>query len=297
MKTFYFFILILSSFFLAPYAQAKSQIALIASDKAIIYADITMQSPIGFVKRGKRIRVGSVKRSQGELLPVVINGRIAYIKVSDLDLTDFEGRKLEESSKLSQINSTLDEDEEKQEQDNGTINNYLNFTLTQFDMGAPWEDLSKSYGNDSTEAAQSFKLVFEHRRIQKKWAWSAGLGYSTISQPSIAFQMAHIEGSIIYVPIRSTWFNVDLFTGILISGGVKLEVQGDHAKHEGNMYGFMTGTKIKILPYNKFGVFLGASLQVLNISGMGNINLPDGTIRKFDKITGTQIFGGMSYRF
>jgi hypothetical protein len=61
-----------------------AQSAVVGSDKAVIYSDREMSSPIGFVTKGKKLRVGEVKRNKGRVLPVVVNGRIAYIKVNDI---------------------------------------------------------------------------------------------------------------------------------------------------------------------------------------------------------------------
>lgn len=58
--------------------------ATIVSDKAIIYSDIQMTSKIGFIKKGKKVRVGEKARNKGRLLPIIINKRIAYIKIADL---------------------------------------------------------------------------------------------------------------------------------------------------------------------------------------------------------------------
>lgn len=61
--------------------------ATIRSDKAVIYADTLMQAPIGYLKKGKKIRVGEVQRNYGKLLPIVVQGRIAYIKITDIAST------------------------------------------------------------------------------------------------------------------------------------------------------------------------------------------------------------------
>lgn len=53
-----------------------------------------MMAPIGFIKKGKKVRVGEVKRNYGKLLPIAINGKLAYIQVKDINsnekLTELE---------------------------------------------------------------------------------------------------------------------------------------------------------------------------------------------------------------
>jgi len=68
--------------------------ATVLSEKAIIFADKQMQVPIGFIAKGKKVRVGEVVRNYGKVLPLVVQGKIAYIKVSDINsntkLTDLQ---------------------------------------------------------------------------------------------------------------------------------------------------------------------------------------------------------------
>ena len=66
--------------------------AVIQSDKAIVYADKEMSSEIGYIPKGKKIRVGEVSRNRGRVLPIVISNKIAYVKISDIQ----ESEKLED---------------------------------------------------------------------------------------------------------------------------------------------------------------------------------------------------------
>lgn len=47
-----------------------------------------MTSPIGKIKQGRKIKIGSVSRYRGKVFPIAISGKIAYIQVSDLDVLD-----------------------------------------------------------------------------------------------------------------------------------------------------------------------------------------------------------------
>lgn len=62
----------------------SAQWATVQADKAIIYSDQQMTSAIGFIKRGTRVRVGEVARNKGSLLPIIIEDKIAYIKIVDI---------------------------------------------------------------------------------------------------------------------------------------------------------------------------------------------------------------------
>ncbi len=70
-------------FFFCPKLWA-SQDAIVTADRAIIYSDREMTSPIGYIRRGKKITVGEIPRNQAQVYPVVVSGKIAYIRVMDV---------------------------------------------------------------------------------------------------------------------------------------------------------------------------------------------------------------------
>lgn len=83
----FFFKSLLLLIFCLSFESHAAQWAKVVSKKAIIYADQQKSASIGFIAKGKKVRVGEVLRSHGELLPIVINGKIAYIKIEDLNLS------------------------------------------------------------------------------------------------------------------------------------------------------------------------------------------------------------------
>lgn len=62
--------------------------AIVTAKRAIIYSDKLMTSPIGFIKEGKKIRVGTSARNKGRAVPVVVSKKIAYLAIKDLAILD-----------------------------------------------------------------------------------------------------------------------------------------------------------------------------------------------------------------
>jgi hypothetical protein len=61
-----------------------AQSAVVLAKKAVIYSDIKMSSPLGFVKRGKKISVGNATRNKGKVYPIIVSGKIAFIRAQDI---------------------------------------------------------------------------------------------------------------------------------------------------------------------------------------------------------------------
>lgn len=69
--------------FLCPDLWA-SQEAMVLADRAVIYSDREMTSPIGYVSRGKKLIVGEIPRNKAQVYPIVVSGKVAYIRVNDV---------------------------------------------------------------------------------------------------------------------------------------------------------------------------------------------------------------------
>ena len=69
--------------FLCPNLWA-AQDAMVIADRAVIYSDRDMTSPVGYVVRGKKIRVGEVARNKAQVYPIMVSGKVAYIRVLDV---------------------------------------------------------------------------------------------------------------------------------------------------------------------------------------------------------------------
>lgn len=77
------FYLLFLVFFFCPELWA-SQDAIVIADRAIIYSDREMTSAIGYIRKGKKITVGEIPRNLARVYPVVVSGKIAFIRVIDV---------------------------------------------------------------------------------------------------------------------------------------------------------------------------------------------------------------------
>lgn len=61
-----------------------SQEAIVVADSAVIYSDVEMTSPVGYIKRGKKVKIGEVARNKNQVYPIVVSGKVAYIRRIDI---------------------------------------------------------------------------------------------------------------------------------------------------------------------------------------------------------------------
>lgn len=68
-----------------PFSQTRAaQTAIVIGEKAFVYADDQMTSPLGYLPRGKKIRIGEIARNKGQVYPTLISGKIAFIRAIDV---------------------------------------------------------------------------------------------------------------------------------------------------------------------------------------------------------------------
>lgn len=77
-----FIILLVISFHSSKIFAAQD--AIVSSQKAIIFSDQEMSSPIGFISQGKKIKIGEIPRNKAQVYPIVVSGKIAYIRAKDV---------------------------------------------------------------------------------------------------------------------------------------------------------------------------------------------------------------------
>ncbi len=76
--------LVMSLFLMVSGETFAAQFAMVSADKAVIYSDEQMTSAIGFVRKGKKIKVGEIARNKAQVYPVIVSGRMGWIRVEDV---------------------------------------------------------------------------------------------------------------------------------------------------------------------------------------------------------------------
>ena len=69
-----------------------SQKVVVTSSKALIYADKDLTLPIGFVSFGRELTVGEVTRKGGNILPLIVSGKIVNCLLSVIGTLEHDGK-------------------------------------------------------------------------------------------------------------------------------------------------------------------------------------------------------------
>lgn len=262
--------LLYALFLVLPITLYSAQTAYVKNLKAVVYADKDLKTPIGFIRQGKKLQVGEVARNRGSVLPVIVAGKIAYLKVEDLVLkdviidSDLKGHGFTEHVNL----------EREEEKDDLTENNFLVFGYHQFSGGSEWEEMVASL-NDTAGPVSHYTLMAEHRPTIYDFFYGLGGGYYyastekfTLSAPSFDFLLGYNLNK----PFQHLYFDFTL--GGSFSSAVKIDVATSENTHEGNLYGYSLGLQARLFPQEHYGLVLGYLYRVVNLTNFDDISLP-----------------------
>ncbi len=284
------FHLIFLLFFLLPAHAA--QVGIVTSKKAIIYADIERKSPIGFVKRGKKLAVGEVKRRQGKLLPVNVNGKLGWVETKNLRLPGEE----KSFDKGRKVTEHVVEFEDKIK-DPWNENNFLTV------KSGPADFSSTFIFNDNIEEevnfsdGQELSVMVEHRNPYLDFNWGLGLEYVSASMDTYAIRALSIKGGMLYVPLRLKIINLELYGNLVLSGDFRVESQGI-GEYKGNMYGLDYGGLVRLFPNSTLNAHAGYGMGIYRLDGLDNIqNLANDDLLSVSSVAVTKLFVGVSYKF
>lgn len=285
--------LLLVIFFLlsSPLALA-AEVAVVVKEKAILYSDMELTIPIGYIRKGKKIKIGKVARKRGTVLPTVASGRVVYIKSDDVQsveqLASDNGTYI--TPKVTDHEVLI---EEQKFEDDFSENNHVILLTGNMATGADWKTLADSEENSTISQVG---ISIEHRPELRKYSWAVGLHYLNSELEAFKFNSIMLEVRLQYSVLRFDWLALDLVAGINGSGDARLQNSQTGQEARGNLYGYSFGGQAKLFPFSQIGVIGGAEIRRYNVGNLGDIELSDGSVTQFKGFNGAQIWAGLTYK-
>ncbi|TDJ07192.1 MAG: hypothetical protein E2O68_03935 [Deltaproteobacteria bacterium] len=263
-----------------------AQTAYVKTARAVIYSDKELSSPIGYVRMGRKLRVGDVKRQQGSVLPVIISGRIAYIEIKNLALP--ESKSLEEKGHISHI-----EEEERPWEEIWLSDSHLRVDVAFVAPGSEWDQLTASIGN-SSGLMVTIPVMWELRPLDWRWNFDIGMSVNTLSSgQDISMLALGGEFWAQYLLIKSKKFSLDLRGGYLLSlGGVKIRYSWTGETNNGSYWGYVLGAQARFFKGSRWELNLGFDWRRMIMQDLNNLTLPNGSVYALRHMGGISLFIG-----
>lgn len=253
------FILLIALFLWLPLDATAAQWARISAEKAVLYADVEMSSPIGWVKKGQKIRVGDVARNKGRLLPSVYKGKVVFVKVDDIQT----------NRDLALMQTATDR-----------IREQLNKRERQDRIGLGYTGFSGSLDNGSTTGDGTESLFFTGagvhgtiKKDQKPGGLKLKFDYLSASKESATITMLLMGIDYSYAFFRSEFLELGVFGGGTLSPYSQYKVDSLFTVN-GYGAGVQGGMEVFLRIAKSLGVQMEAKYQYLKLLGF---DLPEST--------------------
>ncbi len=292
MKTF----ILLSCVLLSLRSAYALQKALVVNENTMVYADETLEAPIGYIKRGKIITVGEKMRRNGSVATLVVSGKVAYIKVNDLNLDPASFENPTDQSIRMTSREMLDEEIAPLEDFRKRNSLFLDFH--QFNMGNQWDDYSQIAGDAEASSLSIARAMYHHRFINPNYAVAFGVGYYFVGQENIAMEALTAEAQAYFSPLYTGLISLDFFVGFGLSALASLEAKGSNDRNNGSLVSYQAGAQVTLIPISSISVHAGLAFRRIAVEGMDDVRFANTNLSgKLNVLRGADIFAGVSFLF
>jgi len=272
--------------FISPFSYA-AQTAYVKSTRAVIYADEDLSSPLGYVRRGRKLRVGDIKRKNDTVLPVIVSGRIAYIEVKNLALP--ESKTKEDKGHISHI-----VEEERDWREIWLSDSHMVINVAFMDPGSEWSELLSSVG-DSSSVMVNIPILWELRPLDSRWMFDIGMSVGSTSSQDISMLTLGGEFWAQYSLFNSKLLSIDLRAGYLLStGGVKIRYSYTNETNNGSYWGYVLGAQARLFKGRQWELNVGLDWRKMIMKDLQQIYTPVG-IYQLNKMGGISFFVGTNF--
>ena len=231
--------------------------AVIVAPKAIIYADIEMKASIGFIKKGKRVRVGEKARNSGKVVAIIVSKRIAYIRVIDI----------ETSSKKSLVEGRSSRAIKKREATDQK--NLIGIGLT---SALTTVSFSESPTTDKQYNLFLYGVAMRIHQVGKSsnYGFRGTLGYKAGTREKESFQILNFDLDAYYKLYSSKFLDLNISAGLVLAPFAEYKLGSDFAL---NGYGGGVQADLEaVLKFEKYALHFSGFYQYQQLLGF---KLPD----------------------
>ena len=231
--------------------------AVVRSEKAVVYADAQMSASIGFLSKGRKIRVGEKPKNKGRVVPIIIQKKIAYIKLVDIERSPKE-------SAVADVASRFNESSAKKLASN-------KFAVI---LGS---SLASVYFPESATADDQYNIMFfgggvrMYREEENSTSGVKGtLEYMTGTRDKEKISFLAIPFDYYYKILRRDFLELHLFGGLNLMPFAEYKLSDDFTLN-GYGYGVQAGSEF-LFKFSSFTIHVEAAYHYNKLMGF---KLPD----------------------
>jgi hypothetical protein len=224
---------------------AENNIAQVYSTEAVIYADKELQNPIGKVSKNKLFSVGQRLHTNPGVVPIVVSGKFAYIKTSDISISS------DLKVNFHDPDLSLENPPEK-----FLENNSFYFAFQRLEAGSELRTVFNNLDHISQSQLSGFNIALLHHQSGARLIWGVGFDYYSINSSNINYSFYLFKPSMGGTAYKNNLINLELLFSLNIATGslftIKRDIYTEDVKNTGFIYGADICARLIFFPRSKF---------------------------------------------
>jgi hypothetical protein len=273
---------------------SKIRTALVNVIEAIVYSDPSLKNPIGIVPRGTYISIGGKLIKSPSVVPVVVDGRVGYIKLSDLYLDEdqqfiINGRKVKS---IYHDPNYLD----PRHDENLFLNNTVNVSLHKLFTGQEVKSLFQNIDGTDQSTMTVFGADYIHRHSQSRLIWGIGMEYLWATSENVKYSFLVLKPIIGHTIIKNPLLFLDLFATFTFSIDSTLIIKSNAKDNAaGFLFGTDLGARAVFFPEGKYHPTASIAFSSYKVRDVPNYSdSQDNTYPAVESIKGINLAIGIS---
>jgi hypothetical protein len=256
--------------------------ARVVVEKAKIFSDIQMTSVIGYIKKGKQIRVGEVPKNKARVLPIIVSNKVAYIQTKDIKTgTDVKT--------LKSVSQRI-----KEKMNAKTSRNRVGvYAGTYYGLLASNEFVD-SIGSELLFLEFGARGYYTNLKTGK--GYRVSVGHAIAEKTDSQISVSTVAVSYRFNAIKLSKYDLNIYAGGVLSPYSEYK-QGNDFKINGQALGGEVAAEMRFSLSSKVSLHLEANYQLLKFV---NMSLPENSFypEEFNPLlNGIKLAGTISYEF
>lgn len=261
-------LLILLFLFTMTYPSFASNIAVVRSTWATIYADLDLQAPIGKLSQGTKLKVGEKLRRHGTIAISTHQNKMIYIRAKDLTISGVKDQFEVQTSRYKVLETQALAMEPK------ASRGFLSLYAGQGVPGKEWNQLAKEMESDNAQAFYAFGMQAKYNHHQNRYSLSVNFELSNSFDSQVQMQAFSLETALHFALLNYGLMSWEIFAGPLLTPNMLIQTENKQYYTKGSGYGYKLGTELHFLNFWSYHLSGGAVYRYQKLSGHEEIQLP-----------------------
>jgi len=251
-----------------------SQIAIVVSKSAIIYAHPDLTAPIGAISKGKKLHASESIVSNGKALPFQLGEKIAYISLDDVITENAHHVPLGKLPEQDIQHEVINHFESKHEND-FTKDNFFIFEIGKsLFLQGDWVKFNEFVTSEKPGLAQDISIFFQHRPKNLRHYVAVGLNYIYQNEDALELSAPILVTDFFISPIKNDFISFDLGLSLYGSGEFQVKAGTPKKRFKGTLFGVGPKMNLRLFPNKIIGFHVSARYQYFKLLNLENLEVP-----------------------